>query len=117
MHVDGALVAFGDAHGVQGDGEITGVAVELEAEVELTMRVRDREEAGFVELPQLDTAEAIGSLAGLHPFYSVLASVERCCLDPAWAGTANARCPGSGARAALAARPSSGETECASECC
>jgi amidase len=66
VHVDGALVAFGDAHGVQGDGEITGVAVELEAEVELTMRVRDREEAGFVELPQLDTAEAIGCLAGLH---------------------------------------------------
>ena len=56
VHVDGA----------QGDGEITGVAVEIEAEVELTMRARDREEAGFVALPQLDTAEAIGSLAGLQ---------------------------------------------------
>ena len=66
VHVEGALVAFGDAHGAQGDGEITGVAVELEAEVELTMRVRDREAAGFVALPQLDTAEAIGSLAGLQ---------------------------------------------------
>ena len=66
VHVDGALVAFGDAHGAQGDGEITGVAVEIEAEVELTMRARDREEAGFVALPQLDTAEAIGSLAGLQ---------------------------------------------------
>jgi amidase len=66
VHVEGALVAFGDAHGAQGDGEITGVAVELEAEVELTMRVRGREEAGFVALPQLDTAEAIGSLAGLQ---------------------------------------------------
>ena len=30
------------------------------------MRVRDREAAGFVGLPQLDTAEAIGSLAGLQ---------------------------------------------------
>jgi amidase len=66
VHVEGALVGFGDAHGAQGDGEITGVAVELEAEVELTMRARDREAAGFVALPQLDTAEAIGSLAGLH---------------------------------------------------
>ena len=66
VHVDGALVAIGDAHGAQGDGEITGVAVEIEAEVELTMRARDREEAGFVALPQLDTAEAIGSLAGLQ---------------------------------------------------
>jgi amidase len=34
--------------------------------VELTVRARDREEAGFVALPQLDTAEAIGCLAGLH---------------------------------------------------
>ncbi|HET6749277.1 MAG TPA: acetamidase/formamidase family protein [Actinomycetes bacterium] len=66
VNVDGALVAFGDAHGLQGDGEITGVAVEIEAEVELTVRVRGREEAGFVALPQLDTAAAIGSLAGLH---------------------------------------------------
>ena len=66
VNVDGALVAFGDAHGAQGDGEITGVAVEIEAEVELTMRARDREEAGFVALPQLDTAEAIGSLAGFQ---------------------------------------------------
>ena len=66
VNVAGALLAFGDAHGVQGDGEITGVAVEIEAEVELTVRVRDREEAGFCSLPQLDTAAAIGSLAGLH---------------------------------------------------
>ncbi|HSO52352.1 MAG TPA: acetamidase/formamidase family protein, partial [Actinomycetes bacterium] len=65
VNVEGALVAFGDAHGAQGDGEITGVAVELEAEAELTMRARDREAAGFVALPQLDTAETIGSLAGL----------------------------------------------------
>jgi amidase len=66
VNVEGALVALGDAHGAQGDGEITGAAVEIEAEVELTLRARDREEAGFVALPQLDTAEAIGSLAGLH---------------------------------------------------
>jgi amidase len=66
VNVEGALIAFGDAHGAQGDGEITGVAVELEAEAELTMRARGREEAGYVALPQLDTAETIGSLAGLH---------------------------------------------------
>jgi acetamidase/formamidase len=66
VNVEGALVAFGDAHGAQGDGEITGVAVEIEAEAELTLRARDREAAGFVALPQLDTAEAIGSLAGLQ---------------------------------------------------
>jgi amidase len=58
--------ALGAGHGAQGDGEIIGVAVEIEAEVELTLRVRDCEEAGFVSLPQLDTADAIGSLAGLQ---------------------------------------------------
>jgi amidase len=66
VNVEGALVALGDAHGAQGDGEITGAAVEIEADVELTVRVRDPQEVGFVALPQLDTAEAIGSLAGLH---------------------------------------------------
>ncbi len=66
VNVEGALVAFGDAHGAQGDGEITGAAVEIEADVELTVRVRDRQETAYVALPQLDTAEAIGSLAGLH---------------------------------------------------
>jgi acetamidase/formamidase len=66
VNVEGALVTLGDAHGAQGDGEITGVATEIEAEVELTLRARDQEEAGFVALPQLDTAAAIGSLAGLH---------------------------------------------------
>jgi amidase len=64
VNVDGALVAFGDVHGAQGAGEITGAALEIEAEVELTMRPRDRDEAQFVSLPQINTAAAIGSVAG-----------------------------------------------------
>jgi acetamidase/formamidase len=64
VNVDGALVAFGDVHAAQGAGEITGAALEVEAEVELTMRPREREAAGFVVLPQINTAAAIGSVAG-----------------------------------------------------
>lgn len=64
VNVDGALVGFGDAHGVQGDGEITGAAVEIEAEVELTVRPCGADEAGLVKLPQINTADAIGSVAG-----------------------------------------------------
>jgi hypothetical protein len=45
-------------------GEITGAALEIEAEVELTMHPRDREEARFVSPPQINTARAIGSVAG-----------------------------------------------------
>jgi len=66
VNVDGALAAFGDAHGVQGNGEITGAALEIEAEVELTITVRDREEAGFVGLPQINSADSIGSVAGFE---------------------------------------------------
>jgi acetamidase/formamidase len=66
VNVDGALVAFGDAHAAQGDGEITGAALEIEAEAELTVRARAAEEAGFVGLPQINTREAIGSVAGFH---------------------------------------------------
>jgi acetamidase/formamidase len=64
VNVDGALVAFGDVHAAQGAGEITGAALEIEAEVELTLRPRDREAAQFVSLPQINTPAAIGSVAG-----------------------------------------------------
>ena len=66
VNVDGALVAFGDVHGAQGAGEITGTAIEIEAEAELTLTPRERDEAGFAALPQINTAEAIGSVAGFH---------------------------------------------------
>jgi len=66
VNVDGALLSFGDAHGAQGDGEITGVAIEIKAEVELSVRVRSKEEVIFAGLPQLNTTDTIGSIAGLH---------------------------------------------------
>src|SRR5262245_5499380 len=66
VHVDGALLALGDAHAAQGDGEITGAAIEIEADAELWCLPRDAEEAGFTGLPQLNTATSIGSIAGLQ---------------------------------------------------
>jgi acetamidase/formamidase len=66
VNVDGALLSVGDAHGAQGDGEITGVALEIEAEVELTVRVSDADEVNFVGLPQLNTMDSIGSIAGMQ---------------------------------------------------
>jgi amidase len=66
VNVDGALLGLGDVHGAQGDGEITGAALEIEAEIELTVRVRSREEAGFVGLPQVNTVASIGSVAGFQ---------------------------------------------------
>lgn len=66
VHADGALLALGDAHAAQGDGEITGAAIEIEAETSLRCTPRDAEEAGFAGLPQLNTATSIGSIAGLQ---------------------------------------------------
>lgn len=64
VNVDGALVGFGDVHGAQGAGEITGAALEIEADVEVTLIPRERDEIGFASLPQINTAKAIGSVAG-----------------------------------------------------
>lgn len=66
VNVEGALLGLGDVHGAQGDGEITGVAIELEAEVELTIRVKSKDKAQFVKLPQVNTETIIGSVAGLY---------------------------------------------------
>ena len=64
VNVEGALLALGDAHAAQGDGEINGAALEIEADVELTVRVASREGAEFVKLPQINNEDAIGSIAG-----------------------------------------------------
>lgn len=66
VNVPGAMLSLGDAHAAQGDGEITGVGIEIEAEVEFTARVHSPEGIGFVGLPQLNTAESIGSIAGFQ---------------------------------------------------
>jgi amidase len=66
VHADGALLALGDAHAAQGDGEITGAAIEIEAEAELWCEARDADEAGFAGLPQLNTPDSIGSIAAMQ---------------------------------------------------
>ena len=59
--VDGGLLALGDAHLVQGDGEIHRSAIETQADVRLRVRRSDPE--GFAELPQVNTASFLGSVA------------------------------------------------------
>ena len=39
--VDGALVSAGDGHAAQGDGEVSGTAIETPAEAQLTLDLRD----------------------------------------------------------------------------
>ncbi len=65
-HTDGALVSLGDAHAAQGEGEVTGVAVEVEADVTLRLRVIDADEAEYGRLPILETGEWVGCIAGFQ---------------------------------------------------
>jgi amidase len=63
-NVPGGLVSFGDAHAVQGDGEISGAAIECQADVTVRIDRIPNENAEYVALPQVNTPEFIGSIAG-----------------------------------------------------
>jgi amidase len=63
-NVPGGLVSFGDAHAVQGDGEISGAAIECQADVTVVVDRIPKDEATYVALPQVNTPEFIGSIAG-----------------------------------------------------
>jgi len=58
--VDGGLLSLGDAHLVQGDGEIHRSAVETQADVRL--RLRRADPGTFARLPQVNTATHLGSV-------------------------------------------------------
>jgi acetamidase/formamidase len=66
VNVPGALLSMGDAHAAQGDGEITGAAIEIEAEAEISCWPMSPDAAGWIALPQLNTDQAIGSIAALE---------------------------------------------------
>lgn len=63
-NVPGALLSLGDAHAVQGHGEISGAAIECQADVTLRIERIPAAEAQYVGLPQVNTPEFIGSVAG-----------------------------------------------------
>ena len=63
-NVPGGLISFGDAHAAQGDGEISGAAIECQADVTVTVERIAAADAEYVALPQVNTDEFIGSIAG-----------------------------------------------------
>jgi acetamidase/formamidase len=68
-NVPGGLVSFGDAHAVQGDGEISGAAIECQADVTCRVERIPQAEAQYVSLPQVNTDDFIGSIGaftGVH---------------------------------------------------
>lgn len=62
VNVEGGLLLMGDVHACQGDGEITGCALECQGTIEARITLLSREEAGFVNCPQVNGEEFIGSV-------------------------------------------------------
>lgn len=62
---DGGLLSLGDVHACQGDGEITGCALECQAEVRIRVRVLSAADAGYGSWPQLHDGRSIGVVVPL----------------------------------------------------
>ena len=65
VNTEGALFGLGDVHAVQGDGEISCVAIETTAEVTVKIKCLSTEEAQYTGTPQINSSEFIGSI-GCH---------------------------------------------------
>lgn len=65
VHVDGALLSLGDVHACQGDGEITACALEVQAVVEVRVRLIPAGEAGYGKWPQLHDERYLGVIVPL----------------------------------------------------
>jgi amidase len=65
VNTEGALFGLGDVHAVQGDGEISCVAVEVSAVVTVRLDLIPREESPLLACPQVNGPDFIGSL-GCH---------------------------------------------------
>jgi amidase len=62
VNVEGGLLSIGDIHAKQGDGEITGCALEIRGKVQITIECLSRKDAGFAQWPQVNADDWIGSI-------------------------------------------------------
>ena len=69
VNVPGALLYVGDGHAAQGDGELTGNALETSMDVEFTVHLQKR--AGLT-MPRLETKDIIVSIGSQPEFMSGL---------------------------------------------
>ncbi len=65
VNTEGGLLSMGDVHAVQGDGEISCVAIEISADVTVRANVLTLEESKFKGCPQINGDDFIGSI-GCH---------------------------------------------------
>ena len=61
-NVDGGLLSIGDVHGTQGDGEITGCAIECQGRTRVRVELIKKEDMPYYGCPQEETEEILGSV-------------------------------------------------------
>jgi formamidase len=64
--VKGCLLSMGDTHFAQGDGEVSGTAIEMNAVVTVKVEVR-KGQGAFVRWPQIESKQVPGILKDLEP--------------------------------------------------
>ncbi|MFC2063550.1 acetamidase/formamidase family protein [Chloroflexota bacterium] len=71
VNVPGALLSFGDAHGIQGDGELTGTAVEMRSTTTVTVDVLKNFKITWPRIESDDYIMVVGSARPLEDAYRV----------------------------------------------
>jgi len=78
VNVDGALLALGDGHALQGDGELCGVAVEVPMDVTLVVEVVTGISTPW---PRLETDQRYGSIGVARPLEDAYRGSHRRLVD------------------------------------
>lgn len=79
-NVDGGLLSIGDVHGAQGDGEITGCAIECQGRTTVVVDLIKKEDMKYYGCPQVNTPEMMGSV-GIWPGKNLTNAISRGYVD------------------------------------
>ncbi len=81
---EGALLSLGDAHALQGDGELSGTAIECEADVVVRVRLQ---KGGGLDAPVIDTAPHPVTQGPMRSFVGVGPDLFEACRESALRAT------------------------------
>lgn len=79
-NVDGGLLSIGDLHAAQGDGEITGCAIECQGRATVRVTVIKKVDMKYYGCPQVNTDKYIGSV-GVWPGKNLTYAISRAYSD------------------------------------
>ena len=62
VQAKGGLISMGDVHACMGDAEITGIAMETSADIQLKVDIIKEKDSRYIGYPQLESERTIGSV-------------------------------------------------------